>query len=155
MNPVTYSHTVSPSGVTSKMRPVAPSVMRVLPLGWRSAALVMKLMNASSTSAWYCQTISSVAGSTSRMREWPGPPRRCEPLSKSSTFPLGSIVKWCWCDVTPGPHRHSMSPLSGLTITTVSVWRKLTSQRPSGATEIELACVHSRRRSSGHSTSSL
>ena len=35
-----YSHTIAPSFVTSKMRPVGPDVMSVLPLGRRWAPLI-------------------------------------------------------------------------------------------------------------------
>ena len=45
MNGLTYSHTISPSGVTSNSRPHCPSQISVLPLASRCAPLMCGLKN--------------------------------------------------------------------------------------------------------------
>src|SRR4029079_3583520 len=61
-----YSHTIVPSTVTSKMRPVGPEVMSVLPLGSRCAPLMLV---AKKRGLVYDQTNSSVAGLISSTRD--------------------------------------------------------------------------------------
>ena len=68
-----YSQTMVPSAVTSKSRPPAPAVMRVLPFGRRCALLMLVLKK---RAFWYDQTSFSVTGSISSTREparWKAP----------------------------------------------------------------------------------
>ncbi len=148
----THSQTVSPFEVTWKRRPVAASVTKVLPLGRRWAPPAMKDWNASTVLSRYCQTISSVRGSTSTTRAKAGARGRWTPLSKISTLPFSSSRASCWCESRPGPKHQSNAPLCRSSLTTLLVSRRLNSQLPSRITRIELAWVHSLRLSRGHST---
>ena len=145
-----YSQTIWFDGVTSKSCPAMPSVIRVFPLGNRSAPPVKWVKKETSGSPRYCQTISLVAGSTSTTREELSP-RRCAPLSRSSTLPLARRVGLCWWEICPGPHCHLNFPVARSAMATVSKIRKLIRKVPSGV-EMSLAPPQAARPSRGQIT---
>src|SRR5579863_6518699 len=150
-----HSQTVSPRRVTSKMRPESPSQISVLPFGSRSADETLGLKNENGGLAWYSQTTALVLGSTSITRE-NGRPLRRVPLSNMWMLPFGSQRAWCWPDVVGCPKRQ-VSVLLALSMmpTRLVFFEENMISVPASFWQIELVWVHSIRRSSGPSGSSL
>src|SRR5215470_4006048 len=77
----TYSQTMSPDGVTSKIRPFAPSQINVLPFDCFCALLMKWLKNVQIGrplfSAVYSDTMDMVSGLISRTREFARAKARC------------------------------------------------------------------------------
>ena len=96
---------------------------------------------------------AAVSIATSRSRETPGPCAPSEPLSNSSTRPLGSSCALCCpkngvpcvcCSVLPGPpSRHSTRRQSLLIESTWSRKRIDSTTLPRGPSAMEFACTQS------------
>ncbi|CQB61947.1 Uncharacterised protein [Salmonella enterica subsp. enterica serovar Bovismorbificans] len=141
-----YSHTVSPSGVTSNRRPNADSQIKVLPFASRCALPIYGEKNAGGKISRYCQVIALVCGSNSSTVECGEvTPGRRLPLSKTRIDPLSISTGVCCCATTSGPACQITFPLSLSTAMTPEVVRRLISTRPSRVTDRPLIIGQWRR----------